>query len=307
MRIFCPMELGFTTIPSPDVFATLELCKYLSELLFPTYTVWTMSSLHLEGTAAVVPAFMPPPLCPRLAHRHYQFLYWTDLQELRPDVLHLAEHGNPPPCPRRGIPLPIARPDSWQSLALRLPSVAPESASTSQPYSARQWAPLSLTEPESLQPGPERTVCSKLPRVTPWAPRSHTPEGPGGPKGQQGGTSWEPLGPLASLPQLPAWARRSCGLPSSKHPNVWKEQASPVPSSFPDPRGHPRPERFCLPSTFHFYRSRTAARLPHRGCQPRGAASFALFADFPSSSFGHVPVPSRSRGCVEVDRGPEGD
>ncbi|XP_039709517.1 uncharacterized protein LOC120595463 [Pteropus medius] len=85
------------------------------------------------------------------------------------------------------------------------------------------------------------------------------------------------------------------------------------PSSYPgspDRRarggGPTRPGGFCLLRTFHFYRSRTAAILPHRSCQQWGAA-FTPPAHFSSSSFGHVPVPPRSRGCVEVDRGPEVD
>lgn len=125
-----------------------------------------------------------------------------------------------------------------------------------------------------------------------------------------------------NISRLSPWAQTSFsqGLqpasPTAKQPNPQKEQRGPAQALLPTrgardegrARGGGAPwlGGFCLLRTFHFYRSHTAAILPHRSCQQWGVA-FAPPAHFSSSSFGHVPVPPRSRGCVEVDRGPEGD
>lgn len=68
---------------------------------------------------------------------------------------------------------------------------------------------------------------------------------------------------------------------ASKHPHLQREQASHVQALLPmhGPQGQRAqaaaslgPGRFCLRCTFHFYKSRAAAILPHSLCQQRGAA-----------------------------------
>lgn len=66
-------------------------------------------------------------------------------------------------------------------------------------------------------------------------------------------------------------------------------------------RGHPWPWEILFTEHISLLQRPTAAILPHHSCQLWGGGLHPPPASFSSSSFGHVPVPPSSRGCVEVD------
>lgn len=160
----------------------------------------------------------------------------------------------------------------------------------------------------SLLPAGQVIVGSQNPKTLGWV------------LGASGRSSrWTHLCPsvyAAVFPKLgPASAQASI-LPRPQTSNPQSKPVGPAQALLPTP-GTPGPEGtgqwppwaqgdFVYGAHFTSTGSCTAAILPQSSCQQRGAA-FTPPANFPSSSFGHVPVPPRSRGCVEVDRGPEGD
>lgn len=99
--------------------------------------------------------------------------------------------------------------------------------------------------------------------------RSHA-----GPQGLQGTSPILPSMSASSLGSDKLQPRPATCL-AAKQPSLQKEQRNPVRALIPTRRAGtqgcgPWPGGFCLLGTFHFYRRRTAAILPHRSCQRWG-------------------------------------